>query len=329
MASADPSADDFSDYYLDPPTEDQLDELEAQRARALEHPLKPGDSLSWQGPNLHPESLPPADYPGETPLPSPHEPRPLLSAFLARDSPGSGASVWSVRLLEGIQTGADKWAQVWRGEAVDEQVRTVGRVVLLYQQALFPFPDEELPSNAEHDCFWWWPARHAEACESRAYHDLSAYQGRDVPLCYGFYKFCLPDGEEVVGVVLEDLVGEVVPFTKLVAEPESAQRRTYAQVGALAFAAFELHRRVNESGIITAANGVEDLHQLKGSSPVERDRAKGPLAPWADRFCGLYNSESTVVSTARDLFAAMGHDYFEWREEKATQERLSFLETEL
>lgn len=32
-------------------------------------------------------------------------------------------------------------------------------------------------------------------------------QGSDLPICYGFYRFCLPTSqEEVIGVVLEDLV---------------------------------------------------------------------------------------------------------------------------
>ena len=170
MASAQPSADDYIGFYVDPPTDEQLDELKALRARALDYPLEPGASLSWEGPNLHPESLPPADYPRDPPLPSPHEPRPLLSVLLADDSPAGSRPSWSLRLLEGVQTGADRWSQVWRCEAVDGQGRTVGRVVLkLYHQALFPFPDRDLHPNVEHDVFYWWPAHHAEACESRAY----------------------------------------------------------------------------------------------------------------------------------------------------------------
>lgn len=35
---------------------------------------------------------------------------------------------------------------------------------------------------------------------------LKIYQGRDLPICYGFYRFRAPCGEEVVGVVLEDLL---------------------------------------------------------------------------------------------------------------------------
>ena len=170
MDTAQLLADDFSDYYLSPPAPQQLEELEALRAAALEHALKAGDALSWQGPNLHPESLPPVDYPRDPPLPSPHEPRPRLSALLVRDSPAIGGPAWSLRLLEGLQTGADKWSQVWRCEAVDGRGRTVGRVVLkLYHQALFPFPSSYFRSMPEHDNFHWWPARHAESRESRAY----------------------------------------------------------------------------------------------------------------------------------------------------------------
>ncbi|GAA5923934.1 hypothetical protein JCM3775_005552 [Rhodotorula graminis] len=351
MASANPSADDYVGFYLDRPTEKQLDELEALRAHALDHPLEPGNSLSWQGPNLHPESLPPADYPRPTtPLPSPHEPRPLLAALLAHDSPAQSGRGWSLRLVDGLQTGADQWSQVWRCEAVDGQGREVGRVVLkLYHQALFRFPDGDEWPDVEQEVFFRWPARHAEACESRAYRDLSAYQGRDVPFCYGFYMFRLPDGNDVVGVVLEDLVDKVVPFAKLVEDPTTAQRGTYEQVAELAYSAFELHRRVTECGILHVAKYAEDLHQLKGSwsciiatgfghplfldrarevhrRTLERERAQGPLEPWAEIFCALSNSQVGVRSTVEELFRAMGHDFRRWRDEERAQERLAFLE---
>ncbi|GAA5900125.1 hypothetical protein JCM8208_002022 [Rhodotorula glutinis] len=353
MDSASPSADDYSDYYLDGPTEDQLDELEARRAHALDRPLEPGSSLSWQGPNLHPESLPPADYARDTPLPSPHEPRPLLSALLARESPAGIGRGWSLRLLDGLQTGADQCAQVWRCEAVNREGREVGRVVLkLYHQSLFPFPNSDEWPDVEQDVFWWWPARHAEACESRAYRELSAYQGRDVPLCYGFYKFRLHDSEEVVGVVLEDLVGHVIPFSKLVARPTAALRGTRDQISELACSLFELHRRVNESGILHAAKHDGQLHQLKGSwscivatgfghcrfvdrsrevhrRTLDRERAQGPLQPWDETWWALSNSQAGVKSTVEDLFGAMGLKYARWTAEKKTQERLSFLEDDV
>ena len=189
MASAHPSADDYVGFYLDSPTEEQIDELKALRARALDYPLEPGASLDWQGPNLHPESLPPADYLRDPPLPSPHEPRPLLSVLLAPSSPAGVGRGWTLRLLDGIQTGADKWSQVWRCEAVDVLGLAIGRVVLkLYHQALFPFPDADMWPDVEQDVFFWWPARHAEACESRAYRcvrpfSLSLGASRELTPC--------------------------------------------------------------------------------------------------------------------------------------------------
>ena len=184
METAQLSADDFSDYYLSPPSPRQLEELEALRAAALEHALKAGDALSWQGPNLHPKSLPPTEYPRETPLPSPHGPRPLFSALLARDSPGVGGPAWSLRLLEGIQTGAGQHSQVWRCKVVDGRGLEVGRVVLkLYDQALFPYPHRWSVSKPEHDSFDWWPARHAKARESRAYRCAPPSLHPPYPLC--------------------------------------------------------------------------------------------------------------------------------------------------
>ncbi|GAA5854851.1 hypothetical protein JCM9279_005538 [Rhodotorula babjevae] len=321
MASANPSPDDYIGFYIDPPTEEQFEELRAVREHALDYPLERGDSLSWQGPNLHPESLPPADYP-------------------------CVPSVWSLRLLEGLQTGAGQWSQVWRCEAVDQYGAENGRVLLkLYDPSLFPFPDDMIQSSIEDDSFVWWPARHAEACESRAYCELSAYQGRDVPICYGFYMFHLPDGKGVVGVVLEDLVFKIVPFSKLAVRPTAAQRGTYEQ----ACAAFELHRRVNECGILHAASHDGELHQLKGSwrcivaigfghcefldrareihrRSLERTRAQGPVDPYDEIFWALESSQAIVKSTVTGLIWAMRLDYERWRAEEKTQERLSFLD---
>ncbi|GAA5931376.1 hypothetical protein JCM3775_005008 [Rhodotorula graminis] len=71
--------------------------------------------------------------------------------------------------------------------------------------------------------------------------------------------FHLPDGNDVVGVVLEDLVDQVVPFVELVDDPTPSERGTYEQ----ACATFELHRRVTECGLLDAAKYAEELHQLK------------------------------------------------------------------
>ncbi|GAA5900229.1 hypothetical protein JCM8208_002058 [Rhodotorula glutinis] len=323
MEAAHLLTDHFSDYYLEPPSPRQLDELKALRADALKHPLKVGDSLIWQGPNLHPESLPPADYPRPTPLASPHEPRPLLSALLARNSPAGVGRGWSLRLLEGVQTGADQWAQVWRCEAVDGRGLEVGRVVLkLYHQALFPFPGPWSRSMPQHDSFHWWPARHAEARESRAYRELSLYQGRNVPLCYGFYEFTLPGAGEVVGVVLEDLADDSVPFTALIEDMST----TFEQIAELARSAFELQHRVHEAGILHAACSELSLHRLRASwsavvalgfsncslldtalqlhaQHVARDRRDDlyPPHPSDDLFCGQWSDRSMLKNAVHSL----------------------------
>jgi len=38
-------------------------------------------------------------------------------------------------------------------------------------------------------------------------------QGRDVPVCYGCYRFRVPWGEDVVGIVLEDLSDPKIAVT--------------------------------------------------------------------------------------------------------------------
>ncbi|BGP40840.1 hypothetical protein JCM10449v2_004805 [Rhodotorula kratochvilovae] len=121
---------------------------------------------------------------------------------------------WQLRLVEGVQTGEDKWSQVWRCKVVDGHGQELaGSVVLkLYQQSLFPIPGHFDRSAPEHDYFVWHPAPHAVERESQVYSLLNAYQGRDMPLCYGFYRFTVPSGEEVPGVVLEDLAETMAPI---------------------------------------------------------------------------------------------------------------------
>ncbi|GAA5891771.1 hypothetical protein JCM6882_006201 [Rhodosporidiobolus microsporus] len=202
---------ELSEYYVKRSTGAQDKAYRAARRPALADPLEKGVTLTWSGPNLYPETTPPSDYPyNATPEPTPNPPRPLLPALLAVDSPSQGGSGWSLKLVEPLMVGEDRYSQVWRCEVVPPPrvPGPVGTVILkLRHQALFPLP-EDFDSCPEVDSWNWLPAKHLARRERLAFDRLRPYQGRDVPLCYGFYLFDLPSAETVIGVVLEDLKAE-------------------------------------------------------------------------------------------------------------------------
>ncbi|BGP50452.1 hypothetical protein JCM10450v2_006371 [Rhodotorula kratochvilovae] len=343
---------DYADYFLEPPTDEQLEALEAAQEHALDHPLNEGDVLSWDGPNLHPESLPPTDYPHNTaPEPTPNAPRPLLRHLAGPHSPAQGGRHWSLRLVGGVQTGEEQGAQVWRCAVVDEAgEERAGTVVLkLYQQSLFPLPDEYTCSKPEYDSFPWYPARHAEERESRAYSLLQDYQGRDVPICYGFYRFHLPSSENVVGVVLEDLVDAVVPFVQLAAGVPSEERPSFQQLAKLACSAFEHQRRMHNAGLVRAACYESSLSILRDRPSsvvsigfvhvsfrdkilaiherhVEARRRDGSFAQPGTKYFGYQRDQSALYSSLFRVFQGMGQDFARWEQLEKRRGRLSFLD---
>lgn len=162
----------LSEYYLKAPTSAQHKAYKAARVAALADPLERGVLLPWNGPCLHPDALPPSDYPrNATPGRSPHPPRPKLRFLLDSTSPSQGGSGWSLKLLEGIKSGKDKWSQVWRCEVVapSSSPPVSATVVLkLRHQALFPPPDDHA-SRPELDSWNWYPAQHLVRREAAAY----------------------------------------------------------------------------------------------------------------------------------------------------------------
>ncbi|BGP48875.1 hypothetical protein JCM10450v2_004754 [Rhodotorula kratochvilovae] len=219
---------------------------------------------------MRPESLPPAHYPRDPPEPGPslHPPRPLFTSVLASNSPAHGGAGWRLRLVEGIQTGEDEWSQVWRCEVINEHGRDLaGSVVLkLYQQSLFPLP-EVFTSVPPYDDWNWYPARHLEEREAQAYRLLRRHQGRDVPLCYGFYRFRVPCGEQVVGVILEDLVEETMPLFRLIEQEDFHNRFSMDSIDALACAAFDVQYRLQNCQLLDICVNIDNIHLFKGSYP--------------------------------------------------------------
>ncbi|TNY20681.1 hypothetical protein DMC30DRAFT_416726 [Rhodotorula diobovata] len=256
----------YADYFVERPTKQDYARLQAERDRALSRPLKAGDVLDFEGPSLHPGALPPADYPAEPPEPSPHEPRPALAALLARNSPSRLGRGWALRLIDALQAGEDETAQVWRCEALRGN-EAAGPVVLkLYHQALFEFPDP-CESNPLFDGWNWIPASHKQEREAMAYSQLKAYQGRDLPLCYGFYRFVLPCGDAVVGVVLEDLVDEVTPLWDLIDQEERKRGFDMDKLDRLICAAFDTQHRLQNQKVLGTCNDLTDILVVKNSCP--------------------------------------------------------------
>ncbi|GJN91171.1 hypothetical protein Rhopal_004189-T1 [Rhodotorula paludigena] len=262
---------DYPEYILHRPTEEELEAMEDAREPALSDPLKRGCVLAWSGPNRHPESLPPADYPpATTPDPSPHSPRPLVERLIAPDSPAHGGQGWLLRFIEAVQTGADRWSQVWRCSVVDESGKVLDETVVLklYQQSLFPLP-EPAKSFPQCDNWNWYPARHLESREAEAYSLLKIYQGRDIPLCYGFYRFRVPCGEDVVGVVLEDLLDTTETLAELVIREDYHKRFDMDKIDALVTACFDAQYRFQNCKVINAATIMPNILVVKGTWPGE------------------------------------------------------------
>lgn len=279
----------YADYFVERPTKQDYARLQAERDRALSRPLKAGDVLDFEGPSLHPGALPPADYPAEPPEPSPHEPRPALAALLARNSPSRLGRGWALRLIDALQAGEDETAQVWRCEALRGN-EAAGPVVLkLYHQALFEFPDP-CESNPLFDGWNWIPASHKQEREAMAYRcvnglppslsvhaaagtdapehlsQLKAYQGRDLPLCYGFYRFVLPCGDAVVGVVLEDLVDEVTPLWDLIDQEERKRGFDMDKLDRLVRSPDRGARLTRDRGLTVPARST-DLRRFRHAAP--------------------------------------------------------------
>ncbi|GAA6032661.1 hypothetical protein JCM8097_004867 [Rhodosporidiobolus ruineniae] len=274
---------DLSEYYLKWPTEDELDAYSEAQVPALADPLEKGVLLEWRGPNLHPDTLPRVDYPvNDTPEPTPNPPRPLLHPLLDPDSPSQGGTGWSLRLVEALQEGENEWSQAWRCEVV-QTGGVVGTVVLkLRQQSLFPLPDERR-SAPEFDYFNWWPATHLVKREVLAYSRLRLYQGRDIPLCYGFYTFTLPCSETAVGVILEDLVDSTIALDEYIDREGRGKRLTTSSVKRFAVAAFSLQNRLHSLGILNVPARLDHFlvlrSTLKDPNPVLIVRGFGTLCP--------------------------------------------------
>ena len=156
---------DLPDRYLEPITERQLELLEERRAIAVESPLGSTVKLPFTSSNLHPTSTVDVALLNQSDHPSPNPLRPVNESLLHRlqQSPSN----LKIKLLKTLQSGIDKWSQVWTA-TVEGEERVYGKVVVkLLVESLYPFPDGSWV-NEEVEIFDWWSAKWFESREARA-----------------------------------------------------------------------------------------------------------------------------------------------------------------
>ncbi|GAA5963262.1 hypothetical protein JCM3765_005779 [Sporobolomyces pararoseus] len=116
----------------------------------------------------------------------------------------SGQGQARIKLVKGISKGKSKFSQVWKatieiGGGKEEKV-----VVKFFAEAFF--------TPAKLVLQYWWPAPTKYKPEMDSYAAFRPAQGVEIPICYGFFNFKAPYGENVVGVIMEDLSDVMMPL---------------------------------------------------------------------------------------------------------------------
>ncbi|GAA6052272.1 hypothetical protein JCM3770_007413 [Rhodotorula araucariae] len=171
---------------------------EAQRAIAnalgTRHVLRPSSSTLDSSITSRGEDAP--RFTGDRAHP-PNELRPVNRRLLDAVCSPSGWKAVSFRLTDSLRVGHMQFSQVWGAEVYLEGNR-IGRVVLkIVSEALYP----PFPTFGERE---YSPSERV-ANGMLAYSALISLQGRDIPHCYGAFRFEMPWGDDAVGFVLEDL----------------------------------------------------------------------------------------------------------------------------
>jgi len=129
---------DLPNRYIEPVTERQLALLEERRAIAVESPLGSTVKLPFTSSNVHPKSTVDVALLNQSDHPSPNPLRPVNESLLHRleQSPSN----LEIKLLKTLQSGVDKWSQVWTA-TVEGEGKVYGKVVVkLLVESLYPFP---------------------------------------------------------------------------------------------------------------------------------------------------------------------------------------------
>ncbi|KAM0749307.1 hypothetical protein T439DRAFT_357671 [Meredithblackwellia eburnea MCA 4105] len=128
--------------------------------------------------------------------------------------------------------------------------------------------------------------------ESQVYHHFNHLQGRELALCYGFFAFELPSGEQVLGLVLEDLT-KCATLLKEVAEKYAMYDSPYEsdsdsdsdeesngvvdpsmvlQMADLLYASYKVQRKFHEQEDIAILDTVTNLKDIFVLRPLEQDK---------------------------------------------------------
>ncbi|EPQ52059.1 hypothetical protein GLOTRDRAFT_132183 [Gloeophyllum trabeum ATCC 11539] len=199
-----------------------LDEFRRRQTASLESPLKQDHNLHFVGsPNFdflpHPAyQVNQTSYLGQVLAPlnetardayAPHHRRRYVIE-LRLD--GRSLPEFEVILRQPLSTGLEKFAQVWKADAICRDGTVFPVVAKLFQGSLFPEPqwleydnvlDEDYPLQEE--------VSHREAW---AYERLRSARGTIIPYSYGFYDVQLPCGSVACTHIIEYIDG-VTPGT--------------------------------------------------------------------------------------------------------------------
>ncbi|GAA5857377.1 hypothetical protein JCM5353_006581, partial [Sporobolomyces roseus] len=247
----------------------QLALLERRRAIAVEQPLGSTIKLPFTSSNLHPEGTVDVALLDDPNHPSPNPLRPVNESLLRRleQSPSN----LEIKLLKTLQSGTEKWSQVWTA-TVEGEGKVYGNVIVkLLVESLYPYPEGSWVAE-EVEVFDWWSAKWFESREARAYAAFRSLQGRDVPICYGFYRFRVPWGEDVVGIVLEDLSDPKIAVTF-----EDCYKFNMAKPGKLTVEGIDpivsrilgTQRRLQDSELVDFGFGPTDVLVLNTTTEAE------------------------------------------------------------
>ncbi|GAA5918499.1 hypothetical protein JCM6882_001357 [Rhodosporidiobolus microsporus] len=234
-------------------------DLKPRRRKAKRHPLSSGDTLIFSGPSLRSDVFTALDRTPSTPACSPSTPRrPVNRSLLNHLAHAPPGAIHRLTLKPPIQEGKHRFSQVWRVEVEVGGPREPA-VLKLFVEALFPYP-------VDHTTRAWQYAESYEAAEADSYASFSTLQGGAVPYCYGFYRFALPFGETVTGVLLEDLSDLATPLPTWLAHQ---RRRRLRQ---------QRRNRLDQDGNASDGSAVdssdsevdpdEEVLELKDAKPV-------------------------------------------------------------
>ncbi|EJT98123.1 hypothetical protein DACRYDRAFT_118878 [Dacryopinax primogenitus] len=197
----------MSPYFSRQKIERAIAERNADRIIAERNPLREGTLLNGtRASGLFDQEVSPIDVDAALavlPYRPPFRPRLILDE--------EDESI-SLSLTRGLQTGKDRWAQVWLASVhIPRTTEHPQVVVKLLQEAFFPHPGDDIDDD---DYVTEGASLHTPIgiCrnEAWAFTQLRPLQGLLLPHSYGFYHLELPCGQNVIGHVMEYVEGHAL-----------------------------------------------------------------------------------------------------------------------